>query len=99
MKNLLPGKHTITLLFLPWVFFYNGFAQKYSDSSAFPSYKGLTMTGYQGWFNTPGDGAGRGWNHYAVNGKFGPGSCKVDCWPDVSEYEKTYETPFKHAPG
>jgi glycoprotein endo-alpha-1,2-mannosidase len=99
MKRLLPGKHAIALLLLSCVVFCNGYGQKYSDSSAFHSYKGLTMTGYQGWYNAPGDGAGRGWNHYAAGGKFGPGSCKVDLWPDISEYKKTYESPFRHSDG
>ena len=70
---------------------------KHSASSRFPSYKGLVMAGYQGWFNTPDDGAGRGWTHYVAHGDFGPGNCKVDLWPDVSEYKKTYVTPFKTA--
>lgn len=26
--------------------------------------EGLLLCGYQGWFNTPGDGSGRGWRHY-----------------------------------
>jgi hypothetical protein len=70
---------------------------KHSKGSAFPSYKGLVMAGYQGWFNAPDDGAGRGWNHYASHGKFEPGNCKIDCWPSVKEYKKTYKTPFLHA--
>src|SRR5258708_12387438 len=70
---------------------------KHSPSSQFPSYKGLVMAGYQGWFNAPDDGAGRGWNHYVAHGEFGPGNCKVDCWPDVSEYKQTYKTPFRTA--
>lgn len=57
------------------------------------------MAGYQGWFNCEGDGANRGWNHYHGHNGFLPGSIKVDLWPDVSEYQKTYETPFKHADG
>ena len=73
--------------------------QKYSRGSYFPSYKGLIMAGYQGWFNAPADGAEMGWNHYATNGRFEPGYCKVDFWPDVKEYKKTYETPFKTADG
>ena len=70
---------------------------KHSSSSAFPSYKGLVMAGYQGWFNAPDDGAGRGWNHYVAHGDFAPGNCKIDLWPDVSEYSRTYQTPFKKA--
>jgi glycoprotein endo-alpha-1,2-mannosidase len=71
----------------------------HSKTSAFKSYKGLVMAGYQGWFNAPGDGAGRGWNHYNSHGKFEPGSINIDLWPDVSEYAKTYKTSFKHADG
>ncbi|HVV07429.1 MAG TPA: GH92 family glycosyl hydrolase, partial [Puia sp.] len=68
--------------------------RKYSPSSAYLSYKGLVMAGYQGWFNAPDDGAGRGWNHYNNHGRFEPGVCKIDLWPEVSEYKKTYKTPF-----
>ena len=67
--------------------------------SRFPSYNGLLMAGYQGWFNAPGDGAGRGWNHYHAAGPFEPGNCKFDIWPDVSEYPITYPTAFSHADG
>ncbi|MDB5135625.1 MAG: xylosidase [Mucilaginibacter sp.] len=71
----------------------------HSKTSSFKSYKGLVMAGYQGWFNAPEDGAGRGWNHYNSHGKFEPGSTNVDLWPDVSEYKKTYKTSFKLADG
>lgn len=57
------------------------------------------MAGYQGWFNVPDDGSGRGWNHYRGRHGFVPGSCDFDIWPDVSEYEKTYRTPFLHTDG
>ena len=30
----------------------------------FKSIKNLVMAGYQGWFNTPEDGAGLGWKHF-----------------------------------
>ncbi len=73
--------------------------QKHSKTSLFKSYKGLVMAGYQGWFNAPGDGGGRGWNHYLSHGKFEPGSTNIDIWPDVSEYKKTYKSPFKLADG
>ncbi|NDV81777.1 glycoside hydrolase family 71/99-like protein [Bacteroides sp. 51] len=63
------------------------------------SYKGLVMAGYQGWFNAPDDGANRGWYHYKGRQGFRPGSCSVDMWPDVTEYEKTYKTAFVLADG
>jgi hypothetical protein len=72
---------------------------RHSARSRFPSYEGLLMAGYQGWFNAPGDGAGRGWNHYHAAGPLEPGNCKFDLWPDVSEYVKTYPSPFSHADG
>ncbi|MFC0535288.1 glycoside hydrolase family 71/99-like protein [Pelagicoccus mobilis] len=61
------------------------------------------MTGYQGWFNTPGDGAGLGWTHWGRGkGKpFAPGSVTVDLWPDMSELDddEKYETGFTHKNG
>ena len=71
----------------------------HAATSRFMSYKGLAMAGYQGWFNAPEDGAGRGWNHYTKNGKFEPGMCTIDMWPDMTEYKDKYKTPFKFADG
>ncbi|HBG28108.1 MAG: hypothetical protein A2Y10_00900 [Planctomycetes bacterium GWF2_41_51] len=45
---------------------------------------GKIMCGYQGWFNTPGDGTTRGWVHWGGGG-FSPVNCNVDMWPDMSE--------------
>ena len=69
----------------------------HNEGEPFNTYRGLVMTGYQGWFcaqdeesdclhDTP--------YHYAsVDGRFEPGVLKnnIDFWPDVSEYRKTYE--------
>lgn len=71
----------------------------YSGAISYDSYKGLLMAGYQGWFNAPGDGAGRGWYHYTGRNGFRPGSCSIDLWPDVSEYEKLYRTEFVYEDG
>ncbi len=64
---------------------------------------GKVMTGYQGWFNCPGDGADMGWVHWARHGDkpFGPGNITVDIWPDVSEYyaEELYKTAFRYENG
>lgn len=89
------------LVILLAVFTLNGvFAQsKHSHTSRFKSYKGLVMAGYQGWHDTPEDGAGRGWGHYLLRGDFGPGNIKIDIWPELTEYSKMYPTPFKHADG
>ena len=68
-----------------------------ADRAASP--EGLVMAGYQGWFNTPGDGQGLKWKHYELHGVFAPGQCSIDLWPEVSEYKKTYETEFKYSDG
>ena len=65
----------------------------------FPSYKGLIMAGYQGWFRADGDEAGRGWGHFGRGNKFDYENNTIDIWPDVSEYEKTYETSFTYPDG
>ncbi len=65
----------------------------------YTSYEGLVMAGYQGWFTADGDGADRRWHHYEKNGQFKPGISTIDFWPDVSEYEVTYETAFQFANG
>jgi glycoprotein endo-alpha-1,2-mannosidase len=72
---------------------------KHTTSSKFMSYKGLVMAGYQGWFNCEGDGADRGWTHYSKNGEFEDGSCTIDYWPEMDEYEVKYKTPFTFADG
>lgn len=90
-------KLKFVLLFAAAVFLLgvNGaFAKKYN------SYKGLVMCGYQGWGATPADGSERGWGAYGAPGnKFQPGDCAIDYWPEMSEYEVQYETPFKYADG
>lgn len=74
---------------------------KHSKTSKYTSYKGLIMAGYQGWHNTPDDGASRGWGHYLQKGtgEFQDGNLKIDMWPTVEEYKQVYKTPFKHADG
>ncbi len=72
---------------------------KHGKNPLFPTYTGLIMSGYQGWFRTPEDGSGAGWRHYGVKGMFDDDHSKIDIWPDVSEYKKTYKTPFKHTNG
>ncbi len=47
---------------------------------------GKILCGYQGWFNTPADGAERGWVHWSRNGRsLKDGDATFDLWPDVSE--------------
>ena len=63
---------------------------------------GKVMCGYQGWFNAEGDGANRGYNHWARGGaRPGPGRVTVDLWPDLSEYgpDERFPTDFVHADG
>ncbi|MBR0192402.1 MAG: xylosidase/arabinosidase [Thermoguttaceae bacterium] len=65
------------------------------------SMTGKILCGYQGWFSTPEDGFRFGWSHYGNAGKFEPGFCGIDLWPDVSELDpdEKFATPFRHADG
>ncbi len=63
---------------------------KHSPNTKFPTYDGLVMAGYQGWFRPPRDGA----MLYPD-----PKTIRIDMWPDVSEYEKTYPTGLRMADG
>jgi hypothetical protein len=72
---------------------------KHGKSTKYPSYKGLVMAGYQGWFRAEGDEANSTWVHYGRNGRFDYDHNTIDFWPDVSEYEKTYTTSFEYPDG
>ena len=63
--------------------------------------QGRVLTGYQGWFRTPGDGSGMGFYHYRNGRKFEPGSCTIDIWPDLTGFDEDekFDTPFKHKDG
>ncbi len=62
---------------------------KHGGFSKYPTYNGLIMAGYQGWFRAPKDGV-----MYPDENKI-----RIDMWPEVSEYEKTYPTGLKLANG
>ena len=62
---------------------------KHAKETNYPSYKGLIMAGYQGWFHVPQSGT------IYPDDK----AIRIDMWPDVSEYEKTYPTGLKLADG
>jgi len=46
---------------------------------------GKLFCGYQGWFTTPGDGFGLGWNHYKVHSDqpFSRANAVIDFWPET----------------
>ena len=88
-------KTFVILLLLSSLIHWETYAQLRHDmSSNYKSYKGLVMCGYQGWFRAPGDGSGTEWGHYGRDGKFDKDHNTIDFWPDVSGYEKVYETEF-----
>lgn len=63
---------------------------------------GKVMCGYQGWFNAEGDGAERGWVHWAKRrGAVADDNVCVDLWPDVSELgpDERFATALKLANG
>ena len=63
---------------------------------------GLVMCGYQGWFNTPGDGGQVGFVHYQdKQGRFDADHCSIDFWPDLAEAEADEKaaTALRHPDG
>ena len=87
-------------LFLLFFFISNSYSQsKHGASGNYPTYKGLVMAGYQGWFRAPDDGSKKGWGHYGKGNKFDFENNTIDFWPEVSEYKKTYKTVFKYDDG
>jgi hypothetical protein len=52
------------------------------------SWDGKVLCGYQGWFNTPGDGTSFGFGHWGQRLETGDGRFVVDMWPDVSDYDQ-----------
>ena len=81
----------LLILFLLAVGTGAAFAQsKHSTTTKYPTYDGLALAGYQGWFRAPRDG-----DLMYPDAK----SIRIDMWPDVSEYEKTYLTGLKMADG
>jgi hypothetical protein len=65
----------------------------------YTSYTNLVMAGYQGWFASEGDESNRGWYHYKNDCGFAPGCSSIDMWPDMTEYQNKYVTPFKNSDG
>lgn len=82
-------KKTFTTLLLFSIVICSIAETKHAKTTKYPSYKGTIMAGYQGWFRLPEDGI-----MYPDENKV-----RIDMWPDVSEYKKTYPTGLTLADG
>ena len=69
------------------------------SKARYASYTNLVMAGYQGWFAADGDDSNRGWYHYGIKRDDSSGPTTIDMWPDMTEYENKYITPFKNKDG
>src|SRR5882672_5466236 len=69
----------------PWLHPYTGPSRADVDATTLD---GKVLCGYQGWFNTPGDGTNHGFTHWG-QGLDRPdgGRFTIDMWPDLSEYD------------
>lgn len=69
----------------PWLTLYQGPTRTDIDAATLD---GKVLCGYQGWFNTPGDGTQFGFTHWGNGfGRPDGGRLTIDMWPDVSEYD------------
>ncbi len=69
----------------PWLQPYTGPTRNDIDATTLD---GKVLCGYQGWFNTPGDGTNFRFSHWGQGfGRPEGGRFVVDMWPDVSEYD------------
>jgi hypothetical protein len=70
----------------PWLHPYSGPGRADVDVATLD---GKVLCGYQGWFNTPGDGTDFGFTHWGQGlDRPAGGRFTVDMWPDVSEYDR-----------
>lgn len=72
-----------------WLQPYTGSSREEVDATTLD---GKVLAGYQGWHNTPCDGAGFGFTHWGnglerTDGGTNTGRFTVDMWPDISEYD------------
>src|SRR6185295_15208549 len=65
----------------PWLRPYTGPTRADIDATTL---EGKVLCGYQGWFNTPGDGTGFGFTHWGQGlDRSGGGRFTIDMWPEV----------------
>lgn len=86
------------LLWFVWLGFVSGCCLWAGDVSTL---EGQVVCGYQGWFRAEGDGAGLGWVHFGQGGRFRPGRCTFDVWPDLTGFgaSERFSTPFRFSDG
>jgi hypothetical protein len=78
----------------PWLKPYDGPTRTDIDATTLD---GKVLCGYQGWFNTPGDGTRFGFTHWGQGlDRADGGRFTVDMWPDLSEYDPS---DLKEVPG
>ncbi len=69
----------------PWLRPYAGPERAGVDATTLD---GKVLCGYQGWFNTPGDGTDFGFTHWGIGlDRPGGGRFTVDMWPDTTEFD------------